>query len=361
MKELKKRQSSLHSFLGLPDYRVPKHFYLDWENKKAVFTNENPSLKLWTSDFKWKAENQEIQLSCSLSSGSQPELPPEMYYNSSCIPILKSHLQKCTRRQKAELAVRTSLHLMKLDFVVFLRRWSIIMIEDAILHIHYPVLVWLMCAVSKGFNPPRQCICWLLGLVQATCLHPLKIQAFTKSKPIRLNSKNVIQTKNLEYRDLIYSLQLRKAFGGMKGDAIMLDQISTCLYQLKPNFKTEFQNQASFRIELIDLASIESLKLNDWDLAAIDFHVSDIIQKWAQHVAFSVEFLEECMWEASGGLNYRKLLVMNENESIIQEPLMPRFQSLKFWKQNQQLVHGIAKAILFHKINHGARAYSPND
>ena len=44
---------------------------------------------------------------------------------------------------------RCALHLLKEDASELLRRLSIICLEDAILHPHLPLIVWLMAAQSK--------------------------------------------------------------------------------------------------------------------------------------------------------------------------------------------------------------------
>ncbi len=45
---------------------------------------------------------------------------------------------------------RCALQLMKDNPADFLRRVSIICLEDALLHPDMPLLVWLMCAQAKG-------------------------------------------------------------------------------------------------------------------------------------------------------------------------------------------------------------------
>ena len=47
---------------------------------------------------------------------------------------------------------RCALQLMKDNAGEFLRRVSIICLEDALLHPEMPLLVWLMCAQAKGYT-----------------------------------------------------------------------------------------------------------------------------------------------------------------------------------------------------------------
>ena len=61
-----KLQTSLHSFLGLADHRVPQYFHLDWENKQAVYMDQVPVGVNWKSSFVWKQEKQEVVVCLSL-------------------------------------------------------------------------------------------------------------------------------------------------------------------------------------------------------------------------------------------------------------------------------------------------------
>ena len=58
----KLKQSSLHEFLGLQDYRVPGYFHLDWENKVALFLPKTPLGIQWQGDFLWRQASQEISV-----------------------------------------------------------------------------------------------------------------------------------------------------------------------------------------------------------------------------------------------------------------------------------------------------------
>lgn len=68
--------------------------------------------------------------------------------------LLKSLVQKNARMGRPMAAVRCALQLcLRSNFQDFLRRLSIIVVEDAILHPMFPWLVWLTVACSKGLEP----------------------------------------------------------------------------------------------------------------------------------------------------------------------------------------------------------------
>ena len=64
---------------------------------------------------------------------------------------LKSALQKNVRRGRREEAVNVAAALLRKDVVQFVRRFMIIVLEDAVLHPDFPLLSWLLLATSKGF------------------------------------------------------------------------------------------------------------------------------------------------------------------------------------------------------------------
>jgi len=61
---------------------------------------------------------------------------------------LKSSLQKNVRLMRPTAAMRVALHMIRSDFSQFIRRLSIIVLEDSILHPDLPFLCWLMMACS---------------------------------------------------------------------------------------------------------------------------------------------------------------------------------------------------------------------
>jgi hypothetical protein len=105
----RKRQTNLLSFLGKPDYSIPRFFNLNTDHS-ASFTNDKPS-ESEIYEVKWK-DHCTLRMSSSLSS-SQVYIP--IIHATYPMPYLKSHLQKCIRRCRTELAVKTALYMINLD------------------------------------------------------------------------------------------------------------------------------------------------------------------------------------------------------------------------------------------------------
>lgn len=86
----------------------------------------------------------------STSSSNSP------YRFSQEISILKSMLQKAIRRGKSSCALQLGKQLFLYSPMEFLRRLSIIILEDALYHVHYPVLVFCMIVNTKGYILNKQ-------------------------------------------------------------------------------------------------------------------------------------------------------------------------------------------------------------
>ncbi|CAM9560173.1 unnamed protein product [Phaeothamnion confervicola] len=90
------------------------------------------------------------------------------------VPLLKSMLQKNVRRCRAEPAARCALELMLKSYRDFIRRISVIMLEDAMLHPAAPLFAWLTAAGSKGFSPPPVVVAACLSAVYEMASCPFK-------------------------------------------------------------------------------------------------------------------------------------------------------------------------------------------
>lgn len=254
---------------------------------------------------------------------------------------------------------------MQIDLTAFLRRRAIILLEDAMLHIHYPVLVWLMSAVSRGYQLPDECIAWILGHVCATTAYQMRLLINSPDGvdigPVNLNSKS-IHSLPAQERDLIYALQMRKAYGGMSGDGVLLEEISHTLVKLLTPTKrwpSLLTKHFKFPITLIHPHLVKPLGISEWELAGIDFHVSDINEKWYRLLdsnearIWTKERLKEVMWSSSGGTNRRSIILLAPDRTCVQvAPDIPdgRSNSALLWSKYESRVHSLAKSLLEAKV-----------
>ncbi len=283
---------------------IKKIFYLDWSNNipKVLWLDNIPNNINFLTKINWRIQNTHITL-CGRINQNSYQLPSENYYQN--ISYLKSHLQKCIRRKLYDKAVKTAFHMIKLDVQDFLRRLPIIMIEDVILHESFPIIIWLMVAVSskKEFILQEEHIIWLLSVVHTLCIidNHDKIGLLDKIKDIKQFNK----LNNKDNITILYSLQLRAAYGGMKVDIKMLNYFTKKWYN---KFKNgEYCNQTPIQYINTLLSNMIKLKKEEWLIEAIDFHcapyILDMIQK--EFPNMSKENIQSTIWHNSSKINVR--------------------------------------------------------
>ncbi len=278
--------------------KIKKIFYLNWNNKKALWVDNIPSDSCFITKVNWRQQNTHITI-CSNIVQKVYQIPIESYYQN--MSYLKSHLQKCIRRKLNILATKTAYHMIKLDTTDFLRRLPIIMIEDVILHDSLPIIIWFMVATSckKKFILQEEHIKWLLGVVNTLC-------NINEHDNIKLSDKikDIIRYDKLDNEDhvsLLYSLQLRAGYGGMKCDIRMLNYFSDKWYK-------RFKKNELCNNEPITLLEIPTkLKKNEWLLEALDFHCAPymIEQIHKKYDDISLEDIQKTIWHNSSKINIR--------------------------------------------------------
>jgi hypothetical protein len=167
------------------------------------------------------------------------------------IPILKSNLQKCIRRSKVRKAVRTGNFLLEFDPNQILRRLAIIYIEDVMIDNYFNNIVWYMAAVSKGYILNQQDKCIILNIIRHLAKSGVKEEL---PKADNLNYKEYFLEINSEILDnnfnIIWSLILRKKYGGMKGDIKMINGALNTYSNKKVTFNSICIKDFNFKLNL---------------------------------------------------------------------------------------------------------------
>ena len=205
------------------------------------------------------------------------------------VPMLKSLLQKAVRRMESDVAVRSARELILLDVGAFLRRLPIICIEDVTPIQGLDVSIWLMAAHSKGFILRRDHVEYLLGFVGALATFPEKTRKYKPAGTGPGGKPGAFQR----------CLQLRRAFGGMKGDMKMLSI-------LESHVEAGSMSMVQTGIAPADLDSTLPLGKEEWIPAAVDFHVCSIAKKLAAESGKEEGLVRRLMWNNSSSLNLRK-------------------------------------------------------
>ena len=143
------------------------------------------------------------------------------------------------------------------------------MAEDSILYPHsFSILIWFMIATSKGYSLTQKDIEWILGLVHTIATEEFIAPcSFKQSECRRLDIQEIFSHPS---RDFIYSLALRRSYGGTKGDVSLLDNAITF-------FLEDILTTDSPVIISVSLSDIKPLQICNWELAAVDFHVCDVL------------------------------------------------------------------------------------
>lgn len=348
-------QKKIHEFFQskgdnnvIKKHALKKYFYLNFSNK---FTPQNNAVWL---DEKPKNVNFIQEINCNYIKkgyyyflcGYFPDYDKEKRFNLfkettyKNVPYLKSHLQKCIRKQNDTWALPTSYHFMRLDEIEFLRRLPIIMLEDVFLHESFTTIIWIMIAVSSTkFKMQKYIYDYIFGLIYVLCKIDKKDNiTFDNNNdenndsvvsesvlPISPSITEIIDsysTSNLKDSEisLLYSIHIRISYGGMAGDMIFLEKVANTWLK---RFKHNTVKVNNIIVRPIQVVSISEMSLANWDLTAIDFHCNnkllDFINK--KYETISIDEIKKLIWMNSSRINTRiKYEIYNEeNWNIIKD------------------------------------------
>ena len=174
------------------------------------------------------------------------------------------------------------------------------MLEDVTIHESLPVLVWLMIANTKGFKLKREIVKWLLGVVYhlSTCDEFVNYEHYKGDVAVGYDDDMILN-----------ALQFRKAYGGMKGDMMMIEY-----YKQKIITKDILVNKGKVNIIKLDLGDLE---YKDWIKSANDFHCNRyMIQYVKRSCDFTEDHLKSLIWEFSSSFNKRHPKKVHDSEEI---------------------------------------------
>ena len=302
-------------------------FYLEWIDKRPTIcklTNEKPKVFNFSNNFKVKGLSDEITICGNISKEFIEYYPsPKKIYKKD--QYLQSHLQKCIRRKDSYKSIKTAKHLLDLDLTKFLRRLPIIMLEDVCIHESIIVIVWLMVAINKDFRIRCQMIKWLLGVVNYLSNEDYK-QDYLKY------DTNIDLPLNHDFKDVLYSLKIRKAYGGMKGDMYMIEYYINQI--ISGNIKPK-----NDKIQLIKL-EMQALEYKEWIYQANDFHCNkSIIPNIKKHIKnkkkYTDDYIKELIWIFSSSINHRIIVDIDSKKE-------------NDWLEIKKIVRHVQKSCIFY-------------
>lgn len=369
-------QKSLSNYLKRPkNDNIPRYFHFDGE--QCIFLsslppkNKNRQEIIEIAQIKWNYTKKYLVLTSTsevLESSrftKRPSYPDNLFLPKSIldqwtpqeeieiIALLKSHLQKAVRLGQKDHAMATVNYLATIAPIDLLRRIPIIMVEDVHLQESFPLLIWLMVYYSSVSPGSRQISTYWINFLQEVVKqlcdsshqdHFTSIHDPESPPPISLteiiNPTNKTNPTNTSLftpsqESLLLSLQLRKSYGGMKGDQNMLDSLTIQWYH---RFKVDLNEYewitkypSPHLSKLIPLSSIikslPPLSEEHFLNAAVDFHpcpwlIKNIVKKYPN---LDPQEVKIAIWQCRSSINFR-----NDN--------IPSNHSINIWGKIQDII-----------------------
>ena len=299
-------------------------------NNKVEICSENKQGKEWRCEDGIQIRGGEegdadkIILSSDLTSGGNVIGCGVGVSREYSIPLLKSGIQKAVRRRLSDHAVALSQQMLlqsRDSLLQFLRRISIINIEDSLLHPQLIALsTWCMMAVSKGYSLHQSTQLLLLQYIgeiadmsSRMCYEPINRQ-------IRLK-----KTKPKSEADFVIKmLKIRKSYGGMPGDMKLIDSSVRYAQQYTEMFYSQQKLNPSDTTMKSHISEIPYSLQPAYQLhEAVDFHcLGFLVSKTAaecqsQGLSFATpSMIKSLWWKYRSGVYINKPVVTPSGRSL---------------------------------------------
>ena len=309
-------QTTLLSFLGKKEI-YPTIIYLNSNDDiyNVEYLNNIPSNSNHLGKIKWNYSKNDLNIYINKKLASSDLYKFESKYTTKNVSLLKSQLQKSIRRMNTDLSINICYQMINLDFNELLRRLLIITLEDVFLNQYFGILTWMMVAFSaKKWNPTNKDINWILNYVNYLCSISYR-DKYSKIDSIHKSCK--IDDKL--YSSLIFSIELRKSYGGMKGDIKMLNWfINEWNIRFKSNSKYIDLIKKNMKVFTILDKNIILIKPYEMLLEGCDFHnYPDMIKIiYSNNLEFTPEQIKQAIWQYSSKINLRDYI----NNNIVDKP-----------------------------------------
>ncbi len=198
--------------------------------------------------------------------------------------ILKSNLQKTFRGKFVDACLATGLQYFQQDPQGFLRRMTVIFLEDSLYHpYYYPFYIWMMMAQSKDYSFTHHDVQILMdGL--ATNLYCPSCYFLWGS----------VSQRKEKWKAPFLSIMIRSLYGGMEGDQGFL-----YLLAYRTLYETNFpMYEENYHVDVSSISNFVSKK--HICVYAIDFHVFPKILKTLNHITS-----KEAIWNHWSNINQR--------------------------------------------------------
>ena len=294
---------------------IPTILYLNVDTNEVSWLDDTPIDFRSLGIIKWNHRNylnesEIIQLKVGHSFARPQKKNVPKTKSKYPISLLKSGLQKSVRRNLTETGLRIATQIMtgyEKGVFELLRRLTIIMIEDSVLNFDYMLLIWFLAAISLGYECGQtqyNIILKITNTILETLVQDHKYHVISLKKTLSLETviHSISKTK---YRDLLWCLVLRKSFGCMPSEMVMIDKmIMTWGHRIHQN---------SNLLTLLEYDSLESPEITDYldfsgqyiPLEAVDQHCSGIARVLSEQFGIDEDVVSGIIWDYRSSISKR--------------------------------------------------------
>jgi hypothetical protein len=236
-------------------------------------------------------------------------------FKKSHIPILKSNLQKCIRRQLTKLSIKTAVSLClivdennhQIGLEELLRRICIIILEDVYLMEYFNTLFWFQIICTKKFFINDEVIKYIISSIAyiSDFLYFDNVYQYykLKNKIIKINDLYFSNNISNSHKNFLFSLMFRTSYGGLKGDITMINKFIQIWYR---RFRNNY-NSCKLLFNLPYIGDIEYISLDPSELLleSFDFHCTNICYRITKIYRIDNNILRKILWHNSSSINNR--------------------------------------------------------
>lgn len=270
----------------------PERICLVWNSKKdwkVTFTNKEANDLNFITKVNLRAIKKPLIVSGKIENNfckitKKDDIGKKFHH----VSLLKSNIQKAIRLGKTEEALVSSLNLIQIDIINFMRRLLIICIEDVgVIPDNYPLLVFILMSYPN-IDITNEIIQLLLITVYQLSIYPKKHYASSQI--------DILEYDKYNYNDPItVSLIIASEYGGFKGDIKRYNRMIN-----SPDRKI-------LKIKYGELLLTRTINKYDIIPSSVDFHCFPwIIDKISEECNLKGDIVKSLIWENSSKINVRE-------------------------------------------------------
>ena len=307
------------------DYDVDVLYNKDFHDDNGGWESKSVSLSRGYGKTLWNGHKFTLTVAKEIKKVSNIDIyhkSPDKLYNYH---VLKSAIQKAVRRCKVKEAILLSLQTICQNCNAFIRRISIIMIEDSIIHKGLPFIIWTMIAMTKGYKLTIDDVYQLLLIVSDIASVKYRDQFKSGYDYVYVNPLLDKDGNLVNKNKYLLALILRGNYGGMKNDISMIEKFilqwdhrfKDCTHKdIFRHYKDVHNNNKFIRELIVNKPYLtKSCLLRD----AKDFHcypsmLTDVVEKYPKYGTFDIK---KTIWYFRSGLYTKVYINTKYNPSII--------------------------------------------